>query len=273
MSLMDEMKNVVTIGRELFTTVSGKMKEIDAKVDAATASVPNRIRELSIQSIYVDATDGNDENDGTVSSPRKTIAGLNDIIVNGSFIQIAVKEGQTHRVDGSGMNINSGNIRFVRWNNTSGVNKPVLLWVAENVANDSQAGQGYYVGLRNGSVSLSGVDITCDANGLKMNDSSAFLRYTPGNVAVFIYDSVVRLIDSRLAMVSVGYCQRDLSVRNVIVEIGSNANGKSKLVNCPTTPAGTIRLEVGALSLPSGYSINDLVDYEADTNSRLTNTL
>lgn len=74
MSVMDELKNVVTTGRELLSTVSGKMKEIDQKVEQATAAVGKQIRSDMNSIIYVNADSGDDKNAGNNrSDAKKTI--------------------------------------------------------------------------------------------------------------------------------------------------------------------------------------------------------
>lgn len=272
MSLEQTIADLVAASNNLTGTINSKMNEIDQKVDEATASVPDTIRGLSTQTFYIDAVEGDDSNDGeTTSTPRKTIKGLQAILVNGSYIQIAVKEGQVHEVQGGGISLNSGNIRFTRWNDTNGISRPVIKWIPEIDPNDTSRVYGYAMGLQNGSFSFNKVDIYADSNGGNLHDSASFIRYRPGHVTVFAYLADITLNDSRLATSSVGYCVRDFSFRSVNVNITDNTNGKSKILDCQTDPKGTVRLEVGTLTLPSGYTITDLVDYEAGTESLHTN--
>lgn len=89
MSLMDEMKNVVTIGRELFTTVSGKMKEIDTKVDNAVLGVPDEIKRQMGRRFYLNQSTGNDSNDGKVASrPVKSFEKIASLTPAGASLEI-----------------------------------------------------------------------------------------------------------------------------------------------------------------------------------------
>lgn len=73
MSLESEVAALVGASNKLTASVDGKMKEIDKKVDEATASVPAVVRALSEQTFYVDRISGNDDNDGSESHPLKTV--------------------------------------------------------------------------------------------------------------------------------------------------------------------------------------------------------
>ena len=89
MSLMDEMKNVVDTGRELFSTVSGKMKAIDDKVDAAVEGVPAEILNKMGRTVYVDQINGSDSNSGkSSSSPFKTFQRVGDTTPAGAAVEI-----------------------------------------------------------------------------------------------------------------------------------------------------------------------------------------
>ncbi|MGM0535541.1 MAG: hypothetical protein ACQER5_05640 [Pseudomonadota bacterium] len=273
MSLEQTIADLVAASNNLTGTINSKVNEIDQKVGEVVGAVPETIKGLSIQTFYIDAVDGDDGYEGSNDAPLKTINGLQQHLMNGSYVQVVLQEGQVHEVTGDGISLNSGNIRFTRWSTTSGVGRPTIKWTpAIDPVQPTKAG-GYGVGLQNGSISFNKVDISVGNNGAILHDSAAFLRYRPGHVSVFCYMSNITLNDSRISTTSVGYCLRDVSLRSVIIDIPDNTNGQAKIVYCQTDPKGTVRLEVGSLSLPSGYSIEDLVDYEPNASALQTNAV
>ena len=73
MSLEQTIADLVVASNNLTGAVNSKMNEIDQKVDEATASVPDAVRKLSSQSFFVDQVSGDDANDGSASSPIKSV--------------------------------------------------------------------------------------------------------------------------------------------------------------------------------------------------------
>lgn len=98
MSVMDELKNVVTTARELFATVTGKMREIDQRVDAAVNSVPEAVLNEMGKTIYLDQENGNDINDGTSFARRvKTFARVASLSPSGGTVYIRLLSDYTFR--------------------------------------------------------------------------------------------------------------------------------------------------------------------------------
>lgn len=94
MSVMDELKNVVTTGRELLATVSGKMKEIDKKVDQTANDIGKVLTANRVVTYYVDAENGSDSNVGTQSSPLKTLPRAMSQAPSGSALTIYLAPGK-----------------------------------------------------------------------------------------------------------------------------------------------------------------------------------
>ena len=101
MSLMDEMKNVVNNGRELLSTVSGKMKEIDEKIDGAVNDITATITANNVINYYIDAENGDDANTGTSNSPFKTLMRAISVSPSGSNVTINLKRSQRHICNGN----------------------------------------------------------------------------------------------------------------------------------------------------------------------------
>lgn len=95
MSVMNELKNVVTTGRELLSTVNGKMQQIDQKVDEAVRAIPHLGR-----TYYIDAVNGSDNNVGTEGAPMATIRAA--LMRSGDipFVTIRLHTGQVHELRG-----------------------------------------------------------------------------------------------------------------------------------------------------------------------------
>ncbi|MGQ7242817.1 hypothetical protein ACUN9V_05070 [Salinicola sp. V024] len=128
MSVMDEMKNVVTVGRELLSTVSGKMREIDDKVDEATASVPNTLRNMLDIQTFVDGISGDDKNSGELSSaPKKTLASALERGVSGCTHKIFLGEGQTYVVDKS-ISFNNQNLMLYNSGNAGTLSSRAVVY-------------------------------------------------------------------------------------------------------------------------------------------------
>lgn len=90
--------------------VAGKMSAIDLKVleaeqrtDTAIANVnaaiPTAVNDELSQTLYLDATNGNDANDGTQSKPFRTLKALIDSIPTGSSVQIKGNANQVINID------------------------------------------------------------------------------------------------------------------------------------------------------------------------------
>ncbi|HDM8224783.1 TPA: hypothetical protein P0E17_004240 [Vibrio campbellii] len=82
---------------EMTATVAGKMGEIDDKVEEATNAVPSTVNSLLFPSpVYVDAINGNDNNSGSPSSPKRTLKGALANRLPLSIVVVFLARGQTH---------------------------------------------------------------------------------------------------------------------------------------------------------------------------------
>lgn len=72
MSLESQITALVSAANKLTAEVANKMKGIDNKVDQATQAVPDAVRSLASQRFVVDQERGDDNNNGSQSSPLKS---------------------------------------------------------------------------------------------------------------------------------------------------------------------------------------------------------
>lgn len=270
MSVMDELSNVVSAARDLLDTVSGKMQQIDSKVDAATQAVPDTIRSMAEQMIYVDAENGDDSNDGSQQHPLKTVTEAQSRHVSGSYSRIGLKEGQTHATVGSWSSIPSGIIAFRRWGDTSGINNPIAKNTTEYHEGSGQ-NRGRFISLSSGVVIFESVDVeSVDVdNGEIINTLDGFIYTYLSNVAVFFLGSTIRL-DSRslIGTSKGGRTGLSLYLENSGLEIISNRGSRSRLI---LGGNAVYSLGVGDFTLPSGYAWSDLIPVNADAANIHTN--
>lgn len=101
MALETSIANLVEAANTLTAAVNGKIVQIDAKVDAATKSVPAAIVAEMYKTLYVDANSGIDTAVGnTQAAPLKTIeAALAKIPVGGIGV-IYLRRAQVHTIGG-----------------------------------------------------------------------------------------------------------------------------------------------------------------------------
>lgn len=71
MSLENQVKEHVAAANKLTNIISGKIKEIDQKVDVATRAVEQKIRSDMDTVVYVDSENGNDNNSGLTEALAK----------------------------------------------------------------------------------------------------------------------------------------------------------------------------------------------------------
>ncbi len=90
MSLEQQVTALVEASNNLTNTVNNKIGEIDQKVDDATSSVPDKIREEMSKRVYVNAVNGSDSNQGTQSSPFKTLQHAFNVIATAGYGSIDV---------------------------------------------------------------------------------------------------------------------------------------------------------------------------------------
>lgn len=98
MSLETQIAALVEAANSLTGSVNGKMNQIDQKVDAATASVPNSIREAARAEYHVNSITGTDSStvDGKQGSPFKTILYAIERALPGAEVVIFLEDGSEH---------------------------------------------------------------------------------------------------------------------------------------------------------------------------------
>ena len=273
MSLESTVSGLVQSTNRLTDEVSGKLKEIDEKVAEATASVPNTIRALSNQNIYIDAADGNDDNSGASGNPLKTIAAVNGKIVNGSLITIWIKGGQTHEITGFGPEIETG-VLYVRGWSVDSLGVPTLKFSAFSDG-DRVNNYSYGFGVRSGALIFQEVNIETHNydNGKAINDQSGLFRVNLGSAAVFFRQSKVTMNDCPLATAYPGYEQVDMSLNMSEITVGSNTNGRGVLIGSrgSTGTYPQFRFGIYATAVTSGESLSELLPVNAERTNILTN--
>jgi|GEM_PF-1752899 hypothetical protein len=98
MSLENQIANLVGAANNLTSEVANKMKGIDNKVTTALTAVPDQIRTTMSLSLHVDAEEGDDNNNGRIATPFKTIGRAIKEIPSGASGKISLKNGQVHTV-------------------------------------------------------------------------------------------------------------------------------------------------------------------------------
>ena len=272
MSLESQIANLVDAANNLTGEVAGKMRQIDNKVDAATQAVPNAIRKLSEQTVCVDAVEGDDSNDGLISSPVKTIGEAIKRHVSGSYTIILLKEGQTHASVGGGFStsVSSGVIEFKRWGNTSGIGNPIAKSTTE-YNEGYNANRGRFITMRSGCLIFNQIDVeSVDIdNGKPLFNLDGFIYTYLSNVSVFFIGSTIRLVDRPLFGTSAGgRSMISCSLENTAIEIPSNRASRSRLI---LGGGAVFSLGVGDVTLPADVSWNDLVPIYDDARNILTN--
>lgn len=105
MSLEQQVTALVEASNNLTAVVNNKISEIDAKVNAATTAVPEKIRNEMFVYLYIDAIAGNDSNDGKGwAHAKKTLQNAIESAPSGAYLNIYLQEGQTHVLDGRDIN-------------------------------------------------------------------------------------------------------------------------------------------------------------------------
>lgn len=251
MSLETQIASLVTASNNLTAAINGKITEINAKVKQATDSVPSVVRGLSRQVFYIDAIDGDDNNDGkTLARAFKTTAGAQAHAVNGSVVELRFRGGQVHYVD---LFFELGRIVCT----TTGI---------DTSADDSQRATlrpspvlssdgGYTVrglGVTWGTVYLTNVNVECHTDVVgNISGDSGFIRYTNSNVSVVFRNVTLRLGNLPFARVYLGYAQRDLAMSAIRINGIPGYEDTAQLIGYGTAAndSSTIRLEARSVSM------------------------
>lgn len=101
MSLEQQIAGLVQASNNLTGAVSGKMAEIDHKVDTAISEITETITKNNVVQFYVDAENGNDANSGASSSPLRTFNEAVRRCPTGSTATVILKRYQRHVFDGN----------------------------------------------------------------------------------------------------------------------------------------------------------------------------
>lgn len=100
MSIETQIAALVAASNSLTAAVSGKISEIDGKVLALQKSVPNTVRGMLSQVVYVDGLLGNDAAAGTAAAPLKTIDAALNIGLSGCVLTVLLACGQEYKITG-----------------------------------------------------------------------------------------------------------------------------------------------------------------------------
>lgn len=100
MSLETQIASLVAAANSLTNAVNGKVAEIDAKMDAATRSVPAAIVAEMAKTLFVDANSGLDSAVGSQAAPLRTIEAALAKVPVGAIGIINLRRGQVHNIGG-----------------------------------------------------------------------------------------------------------------------------------------------------------------------------
>lgn len=103
MSLESQIAALVNAANNLTSEVANKMSGIDQKVDQATEAVPGAIHTEMYKTLWVDAINGSNSNEGTRDKPKKTIhAAIEEVPIGGKGI-IYLRSNASHQLIGTGV--------------------------------------------------------------------------------------------------------------------------------------------------------------------------
>jgi len=274
MALEQTIADLVSAANNLTGAVNGKMNEIDQKVDEATASVPNEIQRMSDQLFYVDALDGDDNNDGTsTSSPLKSISALNSRAVNGGRVRILLRENQNHIVSGEGFAaVKSGVISVAKWGSWSDSSTNPVIRVETETKADGLF-YGFFCSILSGSVLIANCTIQTahDIAKGELDPSASFIEYTNSNVYVILYRCKLEMENMAFITAYSGWSRRGISMAACSIEVLANETGVAKLVNKKTNSVPVLEVEASDVTLLGGLTWADLIPYTTDKSSIQTN--
>jgi|GEM_PF-5900536 len=92
MSLETQIAALVEAANSLTNAVSGKMAEIDQAVDDAVTGIPLEIRKQMDRTVYIDQTNGDDNNDGSSNSPLKSVGRAAQLTPSGGSLNLLLLE-------------------------------------------------------------------------------------------------------------------------------------------------------------------------------------
>jgi hypothetical protein len=249
-SLETQITALVAAANSLTGAVNGKINEINAKVAAATDSVPGVVRGLANQTFFIDAIDGNDANAGTSSaSPLKTAAAASAKFVSGSQVTLYFKTKQTHAVS---FFMPSGRISVNTWGSAD-IKDPndratlkAQLSILDALGNQQLAGPG----LASGQMFFTGVNIICDADSaVPMSSDASFVRYTNSHTAVMLYYCDITLGNVPFATMYTGYSARDIYMASVSIKSKAGYEASACVLKNRNSTPPTVRFEAHAVSL------------------------
>lgn len=264
MSLESQIAALVSAANSLTSQVAGKMNQIDQKVDEATASVPRVIRKLSQQSFFIDAIAGDDNNDGSIDSPFKTVNAANSRAVNGSYIALYFRENQTHVVNGAGFSMETGMIALVKWGAEDSLTDPILHINPTLLGNGNYS--GFFCSLRTGNILISRCKVRTvfDSAEKILDRAASFIGYSNSVVSTIFHLCTIELRDMPLIAAYAGYSGRDVHLSHTSIEVLSNNNGHAKLLFNRASSYHSFKLDVFNVTLKNGITWPELIDYHAD---------
>jgi len=274
MSLEQTIADLVAASNNLTGTINTKMNEIDQKVDQATESVPNTIRELSEQRLYVDSVNGSDTNDGSPGNPLKSLYKALSLHVSGSSTNIFLKEGQTFSETGFSPVVASGKISVSRWGSTGGVSNPVVhhtpLYNAERELNES-----YPFRVMSGSVLFGDIHFKIENadNGHDIDGNHGLFYTYRSDFSMGASGCSFDLKNRSLFGYARGhYTSVRAHFKACQINIIEDTNGQAKIVNGTLANGDQPIILIGALgtSIPSGVSWSDLIPIKPDFSNILT---
>ena len=253
MSLESQVASLVSAANKLTSEIAGKMKGIDQKVDAATASVPNSIKQESYKDFYIDAVNGNDSNSGSISSPLKTIREASDRSLNISVVNVRLMGGQSFEAEFAS---SCTRVRFYTYNSSQGIAK---IYPKAHRRDDGT----YYLRAlaSNGSfqtVVFHGVHVICGVFPEEALPAEYHIDQFSSNFIfgdqgrdIYLYNCILDIDEISFTGIHAGYASRNLSIGSTQI---NRINGSSlKLVNSRTSSNPILTIAVSSAVL-SGWS-------------------
>lgn len=244
MSLETQIAALVTASNSLTAAINGKITEINAKVKQATDSVPSVVRSLARQYFYIDAVNGDDNNDGTSAKPLKTASAAQSRAVNGGVVELRFKGGQTHACD---FFFETGRIVCTTYGEASSAAADRAVIAPALVSTDANGTRMVRaMGVTSGPIYFSNINLLCHyEGGGPFDPASGFIRYTNSQSQCTLRNVELTLGNVPFARIYLGYSQRDVSLSGVTIKAFPGYESTAKIIGSDeVSQQATVRLEV-----------------------------
>ncbi len=242
MSLESDVSDLVTESRALINTFNAKKNDIESAVLAALAAAPDLYNKY-----YVDVIIGDDNNDGSLNSPFKTLGKAISAAPISSYCFITLTPGQEFVID---QPIDATNKHIYLYGDSD--DRPLISNITDGV-NATRGISGSNCLIKSLSVNYKTASYADSAGG-PSNSNGMFNCSSLHDMRVIIYAANIELSDTSLfSQYAAGVLDSALHLI-VFTETGANNQGKI-LTNRNDT---VFRGSMGGITLPAGKTFADM---------------